>query len=99
MSSLLVFIKVYRLEIQYSQSCWYFRPSFVSYCPSNLLSIHLPPPFPESMKLKYIQTVCGWRGWRGVLSFVGNHILPEVNPLNVTRFRTYKIAVPLQTET
>ncbi len=22
----------------YSQSCWYFRPSFVNFCPSNLLS-------------------------------------------------------------
>ncbi len=30
----------------YSQSCWYFRPSFVNYCPSNLLSGSPPPPLP-----------------------------------------------------
>ncbi len=39
MSSSLVFNKVYRLEIRtlsYSQSCWYFRPIFMNYCPSNL---------------------------------------------------------------
>jgi hypothetical protein len=53
-----VFIRVYRLR--YSQSCWYFRPSFVSYCPSNHLSLfHLPPPFSVS---KYRQWVDG-RGW------------------------------------
>jgi hypothetical protein len=23
---------------RYSQSCWYFRPIIVNYCPSNLLS-------------------------------------------------------------
>ncbi len=28
------------------QSWWYFRLSFVNYCPSNLLSGYLPPPFP-----------------------------------------------------
>ncbi len=26
------------IDWKYSQSCWYFRPSFVNYCPSNLLS-------------------------------------------------------------
>ncbi len=36
MSSLLVFNRVYSLEIL--SVCWYFRPSFVNYCPSNLLS-------------------------------------------------------------
>ncbi len=30
---------------KYSQSCWYFRPSFVNCCSSNLLSgSTLPPP-------------------------------------------------------
>jgi hypothetical protein len=33
------------LDWRYSQSCWYFRPSFVNYCPSNLLS-GSPPPLP-----------------------------------------------------
>jgi hypothetical protein len=39
------FIRVYRLEIQ---SCWYFQPSVVNCCTSNLLSgSTLPlPPFP-----------------------------------------------------
>jgi hypothetical protein len=26
------------IDWRYSQSCWYFRPSFVNCCPSNLLS-------------------------------------------------------------
>jgi hypothetical protein len=33
----------YRLEI-YCQSCWYFRPSFLNYYLSNLLSDSSPPP-------------------------------------------------------
>ncbi len=40
-----VFIRVYRMEI-YIQTCWYFRPSFVNCCPSNLLSGSTLPPFP-----------------------------------------------------
>jgi hypothetical protein len=46
---------------RYSQSCGSFRPSFVNYCPSNLLSgstfhplTHLP-----CVKVQYIQTVYG----------------------------------------
>ncbi len=61
------FIRVYRPD---SQSCWYFRPSFVNWCPSNLLSGSPPllPPFPVS-KYKYIQKKCGWEGgeWRWAL--------------------------------
>jgi hypothetical protein len=39
-------------------SCWYFRPSFVNYCPSNFLSGSPPPPLPPFPKSKYsIQTV------------------------------------------
>jgi hypothetical protein len=29
---------------RYSQFCWYFRPSFVNCCDSNLLFDSLPPP-------------------------------------------------------
>ncbi len=47
-----------------SQSCWYFRSSFVNYCPSNLLSGSPPPPLP-CVKVHYIQTVCGWEGGGG----------------------------------
>jgi hypothetical protein len=32
------------MEWRYSQSCWYFRPSFVNYCTSHLLSGSSPPP-------------------------------------------------------
>jgi hypothetical protein len=40
MSSLLALNRVYRIEL-----CWYFRPSLVNYCPSNILYtvVHLPP--------------------------------------------------------
>ncbi len=31
------------IDRRYSQSCWYFRPSFVNHCPSNLLS-YSPSP-------------------------------------------------------
>jgi hypothetical protein len=52
----------------YSQSCWYyFRPSFVNYLPSNLLSGSAPPLLPPipKVKVQYIQTVRGWEGMGG----------------------------------
>jgi hypothetical protein len=54
-----VLIKVYKQEI-HSQSCWYFRPSFVNYCPFNLLSGSPTPPPPLSLCQS---TVCGCGGW------------------------------------
>jgi hypothetical protein len=81
---------------RYSQSCWNFRPSFVNCCPSNLLSgSTLPHPFSVSKYPINIQCVAG----RGVWSPVGDHILQEFNTLYLTRFRTFKIARPLQTKT
>ncbi len=68
-----VFIRVYRLEIQ---SCWYFRPSFVYCCPTNLLSgstLRPTTPFPVSKYSIYRQCVAGRE--RGVLSHVGDHIV------------------------
>ncbi len=57
-----VFIRVYILGIQSdSQTCWYFRPSFVNYCPSNLLS-DSRPLFPVS---KYVDG----RGWWGCMQW------------------------------
>ncbi len=58
------------IDWRYSQPCWYFRPSFVNYCPSNLLSslwFTSPtlPPFPKSMYIIYRQCVAGM--WCGVV--------------------------------
>ncbi len=63
---------------RYSQSCWYFRPSFVNFCPSNLLSRSPlpPPPFPKSKYSIYRQCVAGSR-W-GMLSCVGDHNRQEL---------------------
>ncbi len=47
------------IDLRYSQSCWYFRPS---YCPSNLLSSSPLPSFPKSTV--YTGSVY-WRGWMG----------------------------------
>jgi hypothetical protein len=83
---------------RYSQSCWYFRPSFVKCRPTNFLcgSTLPPPPFPVSKYSIYRQCVAE-KGW-GMLSPVGDHILQEINILSLTRFRTCKIAKPPQTK-
>ncbi len=85
------------IEWRHSQLCWYFWPSFVSYCPSNLLS-GSPPPSPlckvKNSTVHILQTVCGWEGMRGMLSCVEDHILQEF----LTRFRTYKIYLSPQTK-
>ncbi len=51
---------------RHSQLCWYFWPSFVNYCPSNLLSGSPPPlhPFAKSSTVYYRQCVAG-RVWGG----------------------------------
>jgi hypothetical protein len=67
--------------IQSIQSCWYFRPRFVTYCPSNFLS-GSPPPLPK-VKVLYIQTVCGCEG-------VGSVELCW-RPYSAGVFRTYKL--------
>ncbi len=77
-------------------SSWYYRPTFVKYCPSNLLQV-TSPPSSQSQSTVYVQTVCGWEGV-GVLSCVGDHILQEFNTLFLTGFRIYKIALPPQTK-
>jgi hypothetical protein len=76
-----------------------FRFSFVSYCPSNILSGSPPPPL-SCVKVQYKQSLCEWDGVGGVtVSPVGDHILQEFNTLYLTRIRTYKIARPPQTKT
>ncbi len=71
-----------------SQSCWYFRPSFVNYWPANLLSGSPPAPLPKDI----IYRQCGAGGW------CWDHILQEFNTLFLARFRTYKIALRPQTQ-
>ncbi len=52
------------IDWRYSQSCWYFRPSFVNY---TLSLVNLPHPSPPSLPFKvHVQTVCGWEGVGGV---------------------------------
>ena len=60
--------------------------------------VQLPPlpPFPKSKYSLNRQCVAvRGKGW-GVLICVGDHILQEFNSLFLTRFRTYKIALPPQ---
>ncbi len=59
------FITVYFINWRYSQSCWYFRPSFVKCCPANLLSGSTvpPPPFPVLISILYTGIQCvKWGG-------------------------------------
>ncbi len=72
-----------------------FRLSFVNYCPSNLLSGSSPPPLPPSQSQGTVYTDSVWlAGGAGVLSCAGEHNLQEFKTLVLTRFRTYKIALP-----
>ncbi len=73
-----------------NQPYWYFRPSFVNWGPSNLLSGLTPPPFHVMKYSIYRHCVTG-RGWR-VLKPVEDHILQEFNILCLSGFRTHKIA-------
>jgi hypothetical protein len=68
------------IDWRYSQSNWYFRPSF-NCCPSNLLWFNSPPPPPPFSLCQ--STVYRDSGWEraGVLSPVGDHILQEFNTL------------------
>ncbi len=89
MSSVLMFNKVYTYWI-YSQSCRYFRPSFV---------VHLPHPSPFSkVKVQYIQTLCGLEG-AGTVELCWRPYTAKFNTLFLIRFKTYKIATPPQTKT
>jgi hypothetical protein len=87
-----VFIRVERLEN--SQSFGYFRPIFVNYCLSNLLSgSPHPPPLP-CVKVQYLQKVCVWEGVGGGVELCWRPYSAEFSTLHLTRFRTYKIARP-----
>jgi hypothetical protein len=98
MSSLLVFNKVYRMEVR-SVMLVLFSTTLVNCCPSTFsLNFPTPPPLPK-VNVKYIQTVCGCGGGAlgvgGVeLCCVVDHILQEFNTLFLARFRTSKFATP-----
>jgi hypothetical protein len=92
MSSLLVFNRIYRLEIQSVMLVFSTQLLTITLIPSLLFTSPL-----SKVKVHYIQTVCG-RGWE-VLICVGDLILQEFNTLYLTRFRTYKIALPPEKKT
>jgi hypothetical protein len=74
MSSLLVFHKVYRLEIQ-SVLLVFSTHSFVNYCPSTLLSGSPPPPLPPSQSKSTASVWLGALGGGVELLWSGDHIL------------------------
>ncbi len=94
MLSLLVFNRVYRLEIQ--SVMLVFSTPFVNCCPSTF-SLTFPTPPPGKRTVYHADSVRLWGLW--VLSSVVDHILQEFNTLFLTRFRTYKTATPSQTKT
>ncbi len=77
------------------------QPSRSFKLPLTFSLVRPPPPPPSTFpQSKYsIYRPCGWEGVGGVLRCVGDHILQEFTTLYLTRFRTYKIALPPQTKT
>jgi hypothetical protein len=67
----------------YYQSCWYFRPSFVNYCPSPSLWFNSPSP--------YTYTVC--KVW-GSEPQTNKHLPRRKVPLQVIFFRWRHFAKP-----
>jgi hypothetical protein len=54
------------IDWRYSQTCWYFQPSFVNFCPSNILCGSPPPPLPPSQSQSTVYTDSVWlRGGAG----------------------------------
>ncbi len=74
------------IDWRYSQSWWYFRPSFLNCCPSNLLSgSTLPPPLPcVNKNTVYTYTVCRGRGVSGS----GSHCLRQINNCKKSLYRS-----------
>ncbi len=56
------------IDWKYSQSCWFFCPSFVTCCPSNLLSgSTLPPPSLPCVNKYTVYTYTIVKGGYGVI--------------------------------
>jgi hypothetical protein len=98
MSSLLVFNRVYRLEIQ-SVMLVFSTP--LVYCCLSTFSLTFPHPSPlPKVNIQYMQTMfgCGVGGEGWVLSCFVDHILQEFYTLFLTRFKTYKNCSPPPTK-
>jgi hypothetical protein len=87
MSSLLVFYRVYRLEIQSVMLVFSTQLRELLYCSSSILS-GSPPPI-HKVKVQFIKTVCSWDGVGGV-ELCWRPFLQELNTMYLTRFRKYK---------
>jgi hypothetical protein len=79
MSSLPVFNRVYRLEIQ--SVMLVFSTGFVNFCRYICLSGSPPPPLPSPHLPKVKDSMCLGEGGE-VLSCVGDHILQSVSDQN-----------------
>jgi hypothetical protein len=101
MSSLLVFNRVYRLEIVSQVMLVFSTPpcELFPLQPSLSFTSPTPPPFPKSQYSMYIQTVCNWEGVREVVELCWRLYSAEFDTRFLTRFRTCKIATPPQTKT
>ncbi len=52
------------IDQRYSQKCWYFRPSFVNYCPSTFSLLHLRHPSPPFQSQLTVYSDSVWlKGW------------------------------------
>ncbi len=87
MSSLLVFNRVYRLEIQ--SVMLVFSTPLVNCCPSTF-SLTSPTP-PQSKCSEYTDCVWLWGRGGGLEMCCRPNFLQEFNTLFLTRFRTYKL--------
>ncbi len=84
------------IDWRYSQP-WYFRPLLWTSVPLTLSLVHLHPlPLPCAGVCIY--TVCNRVG-RGGIGLCGEQHIQELYTVYLTRFRTYKIALPSQTKT
>jgi hypothetical protein len=81
------------IDWRYSQSCWYFLPSFLNCCPSRLLSgSTLAPPPSQWISTVYSVTVCKGGGVWGSGPQTDNH-LPQ-SPFTGQFFTWRHFALP-----
>ncbi len=83
------------IDWTYCKSCWYFRPSFVNCCLSNLLSSSPPPP---SLCQSTVYSDSVWLGGGGGWWVLLESIFCRSLTIYLTTFKTYKIARTPQTK-